>query len=183
MGVKVFAEMTDNQSGPTIMGGCRHFMSTPSTPFISWNDAYLLHHEAIDGQHQELVRLVGELYDAVTANVSAEARVERLTNLYNLSRAHFGTEEQLFRLHRYPRFLVHKAAHEGLAHALKGLREEVVSGERELTLEYVELIKLWLIDHFGEFDKTFGSFLSDKTSHDEKGGTLQASIEPNVAGP
>ena len=146
-------------------------MSSPPASFFAWNNDYGVQNEVLDYQHQQMVRLVGELHASVQANESGDARAKRLTCLHNFSQAHFAVEERLLRTHSYPRYLFHKAAHEGLAHALKGLREDVVSGKRELTIEYVELIKLWLIDHFIEFDRVGASFLSDENDQGQKVST------------
>lgn len=143
-------------------------MPTPPTPFIAWHEEYNLKNQLIDGQHQQMVKLVGELHGSVITKEGRISSVQRLDKLYDFSKAHFAIEEQLLRLRKCPRYLVHKAAHEGLAHALKGLREEVARGERKLTLEFVELIKLWLIDHFGEFDGPSASYLRAESTEPEK---------------
>ena len=136
-------------------------MSTAPNSFFTWEDSYLLHNHIIDDQHRQIARLVDELYQSVMAHEPKEARIECLIRLSTFARAHFVTEEQLLRMHKYDRYLLHKAAHEGLAHGLQGLRQQVASGERELTLEYIELIKLWVVDHFNEFDRACEQFLSD----------------------
>lgn len=137
-------------------------MSTAPEPFFSWTDSYLLHSRVIDGQHRHLVHLVCELHQSVVDHESKESQVERLTSLLNFAKSHFLIEEQLLRMHQCQGYLVHKAAHEGLAYALMGLRQQIASGERELSLEYVELIKLWLVDHFTEFDLPCAEFLSEE---------------------
>jgi hemerythrin len=153
-------------------------MSTPPQPFATWEDEYCLHNEVVDNQHRHLVGLVSDMYAAVVANEAKEGLVKRLTSLLNFAKAHFVTEEQLLRMHKYPKFLVHKAAHEGLAHALAGLRQQVVLGERELTREYVELIKLWVLDHFGEFDRKCGDLLREDGGKAEKALDRGTSPEP-----
>jgi hemerythrin-like metal-binding protein len=135
-------------------------MATP-TPFFSWQQEYCLGNEAIDRQHEHLAELVGKLYESVMARESKQVRAERLKAFYDCAKSHFSSEEQLLRIHQYPKYLVHKAAHEGLALALSGLREEVVSGERELSVEYVELVKLWIVDHFFEFDRAYRALLPE----------------------
>ncbi len=135
-------------------------MPTAPNPFFSWDESYLLHNQVVDGQHRHLVGLVTGLYESILANEPKDSRIQRLTILYNFAKTHYATEEQILRLHRYPKYLFHKAAHGGLIHALLGLREQIASGDREFTLEYVELIKLWLIEHFNEFDRKCEEYLS-----------------------
>jgi len=137
-------------------------MATPPTPFLTWDDSYAMHNEVIDHQHRHLVSMVSDLYEAVESRQPRANLGNCLTSLYNFARAHFATEEQLMRAHKFPKYDLHKAAHEGLGESLRHLRDEVVSGERELTPAYVELIKLWLIEHFGQFDTAYAPFLGDK---------------------
>ena len=151
-------------------------METP-TPFFSWQQEYCVGNEAIDHQHEHLVELVSKLYESVMARESKQVRPERLKALFDCAKSHFSSEEQLLRMHQYPKYLVHKAAHEGLAFALSGLREEVVAGERELSAEYVELIKLWLIDHFSEFDRAYQSSLRDVKANPEKEPATKTATE------
>jgi len=100
----------------------------------------------------------------------------RLNSIYNSAKTHFTTEEHLLRMHNDPRYLVHKAAHEGLANGLIVFRQQVLSGERELNLEYVELIKLWLLDHFDEFDRKCAQFLRDENLEAKKHSNEKPSI-------
>jgi hemerythrin len=111
------------------------------------------------------------------ARESKRVRAEHLKALYDCAKSHFSSEEQLLRVHQYPKYLVHKAAHEGLAFALSGLRGEVISGERELSVEYVELIKLWIVDHFFEFDRALQALVRDVKDNPNKEGVTQTARE------
>jgi hypothetical protein len=42
----------------------------------------------------------------------------------------------------------------------------------------VELIKFWLIDHLGEFDRACPSFLPGENRKNERGSITQASTAP-----
>ena len=134
-------------------------MSTPPQPFFRFEKWYLVGVDALDNQHKEIVTLVGALYESIIAKKPGDLHLELLTRLVNLTKTHFATEEQVLRDRSYPDYLRHRAAHEGLVHNLMEFRAQIARRERELTIEYADLMKLWLIDHFVEFDLGYARFL------------------------
>jgi hemerythrin len=143
-------------------------ISNPPQPAFPFEVEYLVGVEALDRQHKQIMDLLNELNGSVAAQSPRSAHLDLLARLVNLTKAHFATEEQILRVHSYPRYLRHKAAHEGLARNLAELREQIVRRERELNLEYVDLMQLWLVDHFREFDLDYGKFLGHATHPTEK---------------
>jgi hemerythrin-like metal-binding protein len=143
-------------------------MSNPPQPHFPFELKYLVGVEALDSQHREIVNLLNELQGSVMAKKPGSALLELLTRLVNLSKTHFATEEQILRVHRYPGYLHHKAAHEGLARNLMEYRERIARRERELSLEYVDLMQLWLVDHFAAYDLEYAKFLAPENHPIEK---------------
>ena len=134
-------------------------MSTPPQPYFPFELRYLVGVDALDSQHKQSVDILNELYGSVIGKKGRDLHVELLTRLVNLTKIHFATEEQVLRVHAWPGYLTHKAAHEGLAYNLVELREQIAARHRELTTEYVDLMKLWLVDHFAEFDSKYAELL------------------------
>lgn len=130
-------------------------MSNTPQPFFRFENRFLVGIEALDDQHKQIVTQVGELYASIIAKDPLDLHLELLTRLVNLTNTHFFTEEQVLRARAYPGYRRHKAAHEGLVHNLTEFREQIAIGERELTIEYANLMKLWLLDHFIEFDLAY----------------------------
>ncbi len=137
-------------------------MSNSPTPPDPLEVKDLVGVDVLDQQHRQIAGLLNELQELLVAKKPASSHVEFLTRLLNSIRTHFSTEEQVLRTHAYPGFLRHKAAHEGLARQLSELREQIATRKRELTLDYIELMKLWMADHVVEFDRGFAEFLSQK---------------------
>jgi hemerythrin len=125
-------------------------------------NAYLVGIDALDNQHKQIVTRVGEVYESIIAQKPRDVHLELLTRLVDLTKNHFATEEQILRARAYPSYPRHKAAHEGLARNLVELREQIARRDRELTLEYADLMKLWLIDHFVEFDLGYARFFGSE---------------------
>jgi len=153
-------------------------MSNSPQPYIHFEKKYLVGVDALDSQHQEIVTLVGELYESIIAKKPRDLHLELLTRFVKLAKTHFATEEQVLRTHRYPGYLRHKAAHEGLARNLMDYRERIVRRERELNIEYVDLMKLWLVDHFADFDLEYAKFLALEKHPAEKDSKEGAAAHP-----
>jgi hemerythrin len=153
-------------------------MSNPPQPYFPFELKYLVGVEALDNQHREIVTLVGELYESIITKKPRDVHLELLTRLVKLTKTHFATEEQVLRTHRYSDYLRHKAAHEGLARNLMDYRERIARRERELSIEYVDLMKLWLVDHFAEFDLDYAKFLALEKRPVEKDSNEGAAANP-----
>jgi len=136
-------------------------MSDRLEQFFPFELAYLVGVEILDRQHKEIVEQINEMYACVTNPAAPTRRLELLTRLANLAYAHFATEEQILRAHSFPAYLRHKATHEGFTRHLQEFRSKVATGETGLTPQYVELMKLWLVDHFTEWDQSYANFLRE----------------------
>jgi hemerythrin len=143
-------------------------MPHPPKPFFPFEQKYLVRIEALDSQHKQLVDLMNELHGSIIANMLRDSRLELLTRLITLFKTHLATEEQVLRVHRYPGYLPHKAAHEGFVRASTEFREQIATRGLELTVEHIELLMLWMIDHFTEFDQGYARFLGHKNHPIEK---------------
>jgi len=130
-------------------------MSTPSKPCVTPEEIASVGLAVLDGQHQQLGERLNGLYEAVETGKPRGVVLARLTGIYNLMKSHFATEEQILRMRKYPALTRHKAAHEGLAEGLSLVRQQVASGERDLNVGLVELMKLWLLDHIEEHDSQY----------------------------
>jgi hemerythrin len=137
-------------------------MSNSPQPYFPFEEKFLVGVAVLDDQHKEIVKRVNELHGLVIDKKSWDSQLEILTCLLNLTKTHFATEEQVLRVHKYPEYSRHRAAHEGLERTLKEYWGRIVKKERVMTLEYVELMKLWLVEHFAEFDHAYVSFLDAK---------------------
>jgi hemerythrin-like metal-binding protein len=153
-------------------------MSNPPQPYFHIEEKYLVGVEVLDRQHQEIVTLVGELYESIIAKEPRDVHLELLTRFVKLAKTHFATEEQVLCTHRYPGYLRHKAAHEGLVRNLMDYRERIVRRERKLSVEYVDLMKLWLLDHFAVFDLEYAKFLALEKHPGEKASKEGAAAHP-----
>jgi hemerythrin-like metal-binding protein len=153
-------------------------MSNPPEPYFPLEPEYLVGIDVLDRQHKEIVDLLNELYGAIVAKKPIDLNLELLTRFLKAAKTHFATEEQVLRARSCPDQVRHKAAHEGLASGLSELRGQIARRKRELTIEYVELMKLWLIDHFVEFDSGYAKFLGSKNDPAKKDTNAERDTNP-----
>jgi len=83
---------------------------------------------------------------------------ELVTQLQDVTEAHFVAEQLLMRLHAYPAYSVHEREHDQLIDEMRLLEESVVSGEVGVPLA-ARSFQLWLIHHIHTADKAFADFL------------------------
>jgi hemerythrin len=113
----------------------------------------------VDEQHQSLFRQVEDLLDASKKN-----RVESMLSfLGDYVIMHFGTEEIMQRVSKYPKATEHERLHEAFIATLGELKIEYAAGKAagEEMLILIKITKLalnWLNDHIMGADKDFGDY-------------------------
>ena len=105
-------------------------------PFVVWDKKYSVNVKQIDDQHQKLVGLINELYDAMLAGQGQPKLRTILASSVDYTKQHFLTEENLFALHGYPAGAEHKA-------------------------EHVAFLMNWLLNHIQSTDKKYSGFLNE----------------------
>jgi len=147
--------------------------STEDSRFIEWRDEWLLGIPQVDGEHQELARLLNrvvELYSCASEESSAGKATERDREIIGLLhefgdhvRIHFENEEAFMRDSCYPDFENHWYEHVTLhAEYTELLRELDKKGLSCLDAETLDSLKTWLISHVVDADIQFGEFYQNR---------------------
>ena len=129
---------------------------------IAWNPAYSVKVAEIDKQHQELVKMLNELFEAMSKGKGQDVLKPILTKMANYTVTHFGYEEKLMGQHQYPESPDHKAQHVAFIAKVTELMNKVKSGNTMITMEVGNFLKEWLVKHIGGTDKKFGAYLNTK---------------------
>lgn len=122
---------------------------------IAWDPSLATGDAMIDSQHQELYRIVNELYEACYEGVD-QARVDSvLEQLLSYTVKHFGAEEDLMARTGYPSELLrtHVAIHDDLKRRVGELVEARERGELQTAMPVVELVHEWLGTHINHIDR------------------------------
>lgn len=117
-------------------------------------------YEEMDGEHRVQVGLLRALREAVLQDRPAADAEEILDTLLDYSKVHFSSEQLLMRLHAYPAYQAHLAEHDDAVEKVEHLREAVRAGETELTIEALDTLTHWLVDHIRRTDRALGSYVN-----------------------
>lgn len=115
----------------------------------------------IDEQHKELLRAFNDLQDSMRAGRGTDRVLPTLRFLGDYALKHFGAEETLMRLHRYPELEAHRVEHDTFrADFSKLLRETEATPHRiAKTMAVSRQLLDWLLAHIGRVDKRMGEYL------------------------
>lgn len=122
---------------------------TDSSPWrLEWNDGLSVHIPEIDAEHQQFIRLVNELNEAVARRMDMDEIKKRLRAILVDSAAHFTHEENLFTEWGYPEAQEHAKKHEQIKRTLQGVLSMFEHGGLDYKLIEAGLkVKETLIDH------------------------------------
>jgi hemerythrin len=122
--------------------------------------------KALDEDHKRMVGMLNELHDGIMLGQAKEALGRVLDGLVNYTQTHFAREEQLFSQADYPGALAHKTEHNELTKRVMDLQMRYKNGAQlALTLETVNFLKSWLLNHIQISDKRYGPHLNAKGIH------------------
>lgn len=128
-------------------------------PLINWNPALSLGHPTIDSQHQRLVDLLNQLYDAIQDRQGVMVLRTVLTELEHYTEYHFETEDELMRETRHEFTEEHRQEHLQMILRLRDFRNDLESSFASPQL-LLEFLQQWLITHIAGADRLLVSALS-----------------------
>ncbi|MEK6564996.1 MAG: bacteriohemerythrin [Candidatus Omnitrophota bacterium] len=132
--------------------------------FLDWKpEEYGVGVKECDNQHQKLIKLINELYDAMIEKKTRESLGKILNELVDYTVYHFSAEEDLFKITYYPEAVVQKLEHEKFTKTVTDFKKKFE--ETSTTLISVELLKFlkdWLLQHISIVDKKYGPYLNSK---------------------
>lgn len=129
---------------------------------FTWNNSYSVGVAEIDGQHQEIMRMINELNESMLKGKGKEAVGGILSKLINYTASHFGVEEKLMAKHGYPEYEEHKAKHDKMVGKVLALQKDVNAGKLTVSSEVMSFLQDWLNKHIMGTDKKYGPFLNGK---------------------
>jgi hemerythrin len=135
----------------------------PSPWRLEWNEGLSVHIPEIDAEHQQFIRLVNELNEAIIARMDVEEIKKRMQSILDDAVKHFAHEEVLFREWGYPDADEHAIKH---AQAVNVLNEIMGHFERGgVDYEWIEAglkVKEALIRHMLNEDMKYRDYLKAK---------------------
>ena len=132
-------------------------------PLMEWGPKLSVGITAFDTEHQRLVTMVNDLFDAVNAGKGKDRLGPILDLLIGYTVTHFQHEEREMKRLGYPAFDKHKAEHDALTQQVSDVQRKFASGATAaLSIEVMNFLKNWLIKHIMGTDKSYTAFLNSK---------------------
>jgi hemerythrin-like metal-binding protein len=129
---------------------------------LRWSDLLSVGIDSIDSQHKKLVDLINQLYKQMNSGSTKVAVGKTLANLIDYTGSHFHFEEELFAKYDYPEQKDHKVVHSKLVAQVVEFQRQFQKGEKDVSLELMEFLKDWLVNHIKKTDKQYSPFLLSK---------------------
>ena len=126
---------------------------------VKWESKYETGIAAIDDQHKELFRLVGELERAIDYGEELDCSylMARL-DVYSLY--HFTSEEHLMKKYGYPDIEKHIEEHKKFRIKILSMRENCqATGSKEARTELLLYLENWLTTHTFDIDQKYVPYL------------------------
>ena len=115
---------------------------------IEWKDEFCVGIPDVDHEHQELIRLINSLHDAMSGENATISVMDFLGEIYSHVSAHFALEEKIMRTKKYDQYTDHKADHERLLDELRDIMDDYEESAYFSDEEFSSHIKRWFTEHF-----------------------------------
>jgi len=126
---------------------------------IKWTDQYSVGIKEIDNQHKGLVIIINELFSYMSEGKAKENLNEIFDHLTEYIKKHFFVEETMLVKYAYPDYDQHKVEHSKFIQKLNDLKSEFKSGKITISLEILNFLKDWLLNHIQHTDKKYSAFI------------------------
>ena len=135
---------------------------------ITWSDALSVSDADIDQQHQQLVRMINDLHDAMRKGQTQSVMGNLFNRLLGYTAEHFSYEEQRMAACNYPNLAGHKAKHADLVRQATALQEKFASGNQHLNMKVMRFLKDWITNHIQKSDKDYMPYLQSMVVSDNR---------------
>jgi hemerythrin-like metal-binding protein len=129
---------------------------------IVWNKQLETGNGKIDEQHKALVEAFNKLHTAMKQGKGKDELGNTLNFLANYTVQHFQMEEQLMNAHQYPGSATHKGLHKDLVGKVADLVTKYNAGQAMLTMQVMDFLEGWLIEHIQGEDRRLADHLRTK---------------------
>lgn len=126
---------------------------------IPWKEKYSVRVKTIDNHHKELVRLINELNNAMLYEKGKNVTSNIIKGLVDYTEFHFDYEEKMLERYNYGDLVNHKKIHVRFVDKIKEFQHEFDSGEKELSKDVMDFLKVWLIEHIMGTDQKYSDLM------------------------
>jgi hemerythrin len=130
---------------------------------MTWTEKLSVGVDVLDDDHKRLVAMLNELYDAMLAGNGKDSLGRILDGLVHYTKVHFAREEKLFAETGYAARIAHKQEHDALTRQVLDVQQKYAGGATAtLSLDVLQFLKTWLINHIQGTDQKYRPHLNGK---------------------
>jgi hemerythrin-like metal-binding protein len=123
---------------------------------VDWYDDYNIDVELIDSQHQELVKMITRLQDALSAGSINYESATVLKFLVEYTQKHFKDEEKVMATIDFAELENHRKLHGRLIEEIRNILLDLKKGKPIHAYELIDFLTSWLMNHIRHEDKKIG---------------------------
>jgi methyl-accepting chemotaxis protein len=116
----------------------------------------------IDKQHEKLVSLINQLHKIMKLRLGNKKAAEILDELVEYTVTHFGYEEKIMKEYKYDDLVEHSRKHVELIGKVGEFQRQFKQGNAMLTMDLMDFLKDWLVNHIQGTDKKYAPFFKSK---------------------
>ncbi len=132
-----------------------------SGKLIEWGPNFCIGIREIDDQHKVLVDIINKLYAAFGSTNNKKEIRKNLKELIDYTVYHFGNEEKYFKEFAYKDTPQHIQQHQKFVEKIKNFANEFESGDATVSLDIINFLKDWLINHILKIDSRYVTFFKE----------------------
>jgi methyl-accepting chemotaxis protein len=128
---------------------------------IQWGPKFYIGLKEIDDQHKVLVDLINEVYANYGKSGNKKKTSKVLEELVDYTVYHFGNEETYFNKFGYKDTPNHISQHNMFVDKIKKIAHDFDSGDASISIDLVDFLKDWLINHILKTDTKYVPFMKE----------------------
>lgn len=133
--------------------------------YFTWDSSYSVQVQRFDTEHQRLFQIVNQLYDGMKSGRGKDVLQGVLQELVRYTQQHFSEEETVMRQAGYNGLQQQIDEHKRFVTRVNDLSERFKAGSGALSVELLDVLRDWLVNHIGGMDRQYSAFLNAKGIH------------------
>ncbi|MFW6278716.1 MAG: bacteriohemerythrin [Bacillota bacterium] len=134
---------------------------------FEWEENFSVGVDKIDRQHQELLRIGGELVDAmknISQGIDEYDHIRRLLQeMSEYTVEHFKSEEMLMAKHDFPGLESHQKQHQLFVGRLEDINlDNLDRNQEKFMMDLLDFIANWVENHILEVDSKYGDYFAQQ---------------------
>ena len=135
---------------------------------IAWREQFNSGYPQIDKQHKELVSIINEFLERLSAECPLADIHYYMAEIYRLIEAHFLEENNVMQDAAYPHRVAHIGDHGRLLDTIRDINAGITThGEQISKEELAETVEAWFSVHFLSHDARFHEFARNRSTQSD----------------